>query len=157
MAGLDLAVQIEPRRAGDMRALARVGPWRGVQPVLDRGLHQLVIGGVEAHQIGAAAVAIMGVEFRQMPVRQRAELEILGRADPGAEIGNIVGGPFGALTRHRLDQRPVGGEQIVVGEFDRLVDHLVGDGAVAVGDGGVEHSGPPGAAPLALAMVRQAS
>ena len=132
VSGLDLALHVEARRAGDMGALARVGPGRGMEALLDRRPHQLVIGGVEADKIDPAPVAVVGVEFGRVPVGERAPLEAFGRAEAGPEGAEAVGRPFGALAANRILQPGVGFVEIVIGQFDRLVDHLVGDGAVGV-------------------------
>ena len=118
-----------------MRALARLGPRRGVQPFLDRGLHQRMIGGVEAHEVDPAAVAVVGVEFGRVLVGERAQFEPFGRSGMRAEGAERVRGPVRALAPHRLLQRGVGIVEVVVGEFDRLVDHLMGDGPVRVEPG----------------------
>ena len=130
--GLDLALHVEAGGAGDMGALARVGPGRGMKALLDRRPHQLVIGGVEADKVDAAPVAVVGVEFGRVSVGERAPLEAFGRAEAAAEGAKPVGRPFGALAANRILQGGVGLVEIVVGQFDRLVDHLVGDGAVRV-------------------------
>ena len=74
MSRLDLGLHIEPGRPRDMRALARLAPRRGVQSLSDREPNQLVIGGMKAHEIDAAAVAVVGVELGGMAVGECAEL-----------------------------------------------------------------------------------
>ena len=56
-----------------------------MKPVLDRGFHQRVIGGMEADEIDAAPVAVVGVELGRVPVRERPELQKFGRPGAGAE------------------------------------------------------------------------
>ena len=129
---LDLALHVEARGAGDMRPFARLGPGRGVEALLDRRPHELVIGGVEADEVDPPAVAVVGVEFGRVPVGERAEFERGGRPGPAAEGPEAVRRPFRALAAHGVLQRRVAIVEIDVGEFDRLVDHLVGHGAVGV-------------------------
>ena len=131
VAGLDLRVHVGARGARHMRALARIGPGRRMKPVLDRGLHQRMVGGMEADEIDAPPVAIVGVELGRVLVRERPELQKLGR--PGA-------GPEGFRAHRSAQPAPSRAtasfsaasesKRLVVGEFDRLVEHLVGDGAV---------------------------
>ena len=65
---------------------------------LDREPHQLVIGGMEAHQVDAPAVAVVGIEFRRMAVGERAKLDDFC----GAELLTIgrqrVAGECGAFA-----------------------------------------------------------
>ena len=97
-----------------------------MDPLLDRDSHQLVIGGMEAHEIDAPPVAIVGVEFRRMAVGERAEFEIVGRPGARAEGGEIVERPGRAFARDALLQRRVAVEEVVVGERDGLVEDLMG-------------------------------
>ena len=96
-----------------------------------------MIGRMEAHEIDAPSVAIVGVEFGRVAVGQRAELEKFGRAGARAERLERVRRPSGALALDRLLQRRVGIVEVIVGEFDRLVEDLMGRGAVRV-EGGAE-------------------
>ena len=50
-----------------------------------------------------------------------------------ADRGDPLLGPLGALAPHRLDQRPVGLEDVVVGQRRRLVGDLVGAEGAALG------------------------
>ena len=60
-----------------------------------------MIGGVEADEIDPAAVAVVGVEFGRVLVGERAALETLGRAEPGAEAAEAVRRPARALAPRR--------------------------------------------------------
>ena len=128
MPRLDLGLHVEPRRPRDMRALARLAPRRGVQAVFDRDPHQLVIGGMKAHEIDAPAIAVVGVEIRRIAIGERAELEIVGRAELRAERFEVGARPIGALARNALSKRGVAGEEVVVGEREGLVEDFVGGG-----------------------------
>ncbi len=130
--GLDLRLHVGARGARHMRALAWVGPGRRMKTFLDRDLHQRVIGRMKAHQIDAPSVAIVGVEFGRVPVRQRPLLQIVGRARARPERFEPARRPRGALAPHRLPQRRIGVEEIIVGEFDRLVEHFMRRGAVGI-------------------------
>ena len=59
-----------------MRAFARVAPGRRMEPLLDRSLHQRMVGRMEPHQIDAPPVAVVGVELRRVLVGKHALLEI---------------------------------------------------------------------------------
>ena len=49
-----------------------------------------------------------------------------------AEIGEVICRPLRILTDDRLGERALGGIEIVVGQFVRLVDHLVRDCPVVI-------------------------
>ena len=87
---------------------------------------------MEADEIDSAPVAIVGVELGRVPVRQRPQLQEFGRAGAGAEGSERVARPSPAFALDRLLQRRVGIVEVEVGEFDRLVEDFVGDGAVGV-------------------------
>ena len=89
--------------------------------------HQLVPGGVELDLVDAVAVAVVGAQLRRVLVGLRAPAS-MRRAAAGdrADRGDPLLGPVGALAPHRLDQRPVGLEDVVVDQRRRLVDDLVG-------------------------------
>ena len=130
--GLDLRLNVGPRRARDMGAFARVGPRRGMNPRFDRRLHQRVIAGVKPHQIDAPPVAVVGVEFGRILVGERALLENLRRAGARPEHREAVRSPGRAFALDRLLQRRIRVEQVAIGQLDRLVKNLVGDRAVRV-------------------------
>ena len=108
VAGLDLGLHVGARGARHMRAFARIGPGRRMKPVLDRGLHQRVIGGVEADEIDAPPVSIVGVELGRILIRERPELQEFRRSGAGAECAERIAGPARAFALYRLLQRRVG-------------------------------------------------
>ena len=133
MPGLDLGLHVGARGARDMRALARVGPRRGMNALLDRRLHQRVIGGMKAHQIDAPPVAVVGVELGRVLVGERAKLQSIRPIPPGRRTPRALFAAQAAPSRRTgFLQRRIGIVEIEVGELDRLVEHLVGDGAVRV-------------------------
>ena len=87
---------------------------------------------MEADEVDAPPVSIVGVELGRVLVRQRPELQKFGRPGAGAEGFERIARPARAFARDRLLQRRVGIVEVEVGEFDRLVEDLVGDGAVRV-------------------------
>ena len=87
---------------------------------------------MEADEIDAPPVAIVGVELGRVPVRQRPQLQKFGRPGARAERAERIAGPARAFARNRLLQRRVGIVEVVVDEFDRLVEDLVSDRAVGV-------------------------
>jgi hypothetical protein len=116
----------------DMRAFARIGPRRRMKPILDRGLHQCVIGRMKADKVDAPPVSIVGVELRRVLIRQRPELQKFGRPCAGPKRFKPAKRPCGAFALDRILQRRIGSKEVGVDEFDRLVEDLVGDGAVRV-------------------------
>ena len=121
MPGVDLRVHVGSRGAGDVRAGPGIGPGRRVQAVLDRGLHQRVIGGMERHEVDPVAEAVVGFELRAESIGERAEREVVGRAGELAERGEIVVRPGRAFAPHRLLQRGVLQVQVEVDELARDV------------------------------------
>ncbi len=87
---------------------------------------------MEADEIDAPPVAIVGVELRRVLVRERSQLQKFRRAGAGPEGSERTAGPTRAFALNRLFQRRVGIEEVIIGEFDRLVDDLVGDSAIRV-------------------------
>ena len=132
VAGLDLGVHVGARGARHMRAFARIGPRRRMKPVLDRGFHQRVIGRMEADEIDAPPVSIVGVELGRVLIRERPQLQKFGRSGAGPEGSERLARPARALALDRLLQRRVGIVEVGVDEFDRLVEDLVGDGPIRV-------------------------
>ena len=130
MAGLDLRVHVEARRAGHMRAFARLGPGRGMKPVLDGGFHQGVIGGMEADEIDASPISIVRVELGRALVRQRPQLQKFGRPRASSESSERIAWPSPRL-RAATASFSAGSEtkRLSVDQFDRLVDDLVSDRA----------------------------
>ena len=92
VAGLDFGVHVGARGSRDMRAFARIGPWRRMKPVLDRGLHQRVVGGMEADEIDAPPISIVGVELGRVLIRERSQLQKLGRPGAGPESSERIAG-----------------------------------------------------------------
>ena len=93
--------------------------------MLDRLAQQLVPGGVELDLVDAVAVAIVGAELRRVLVGEGTEALGALAAGIGADRGDALLGPVGALAAHRLDQRPVCLEEVVVDQRRWLVGHLV--------------------------------
>ena len=92
----------------------------------DRAAHQLVPGGMERDLVDPVAEAVVAAQHRRVLVGLLAEPEGRGLAEPGAEPREPGLAPVAALARHRLAQRRVLLEQIVVLERRRLVQDLVG-------------------------------
>ena len=107
MARLDLRMHEEPCGAGDVRARRGVRPGRRMESFFNRGAHQRVIGGVKADLVDPPAVSIMRIELRQIMVGERAEFQMLGRADPRPETLQVVDRPLRAFSRDRFPQRAV--------------------------------------------------
>jgi hypothetical protein len=85
-----------------------------------------------AHEIDAAAVAVVRVEFGRKAIGERAEFQRLGGAEPGAERFELEARPARPFARDPLLQRGVAGKEIGVDEFERLVEDFVRRGAVSL-------------------------
>src|SRR5699024_4872196 len=105
---------------------ARVGPGAGVRAVGDRVAHHPVVGGMELDLVDAVAPAIVGVQYRRAGVGQLRVALIVGRADQGPNLGDLVYRPVRAVPADGLDQGCVGGELVDVHARGGLVEHLVG-------------------------------
>src|SRR3984885_5441582 len=103
-----------------------------MQALLDRGLHQRMIGGMEANEIDAPPVAVVGVELWRVLIGQRPPPQKFSRARVLPERSEPAGRPCGAFALDRLLQPRVGVVEVVVDELDRLVEHLMGNGAIRV-------------------------
>ncbi len=87
--------------------------------------HQLVIGGMELHDVHAVAEAVMGAQLRQMPVRLARQMLHVRAAHQRAGLMQRVARPVGAEHPGGLGQRPVAGISVVAFEGAGLVQHLV--------------------------------
>ena len=77
---------------------------------------------MEADEIDAPPVSIVGVELGRVLVRQRPQLQKFGRPGAGPEGSERIAGPARAFALNRLLQRRVGIVEVDVDEFDRLVE-----------------------------------
>jgi hypothetical protein len=80
---------------------------------------------VELDLVDAVPEAVVGAKARRVVVGRRGEADCLGAARRRADLDGPVGGPLAALAPQRLDQHPVGREDVEVLQRRRLVDHLV--------------------------------
>src|SRR5439155_991102 len=110
-----------------MGARPRHAPRQRVKAVTDRDLHELMPGWMELHLIDAVAEAVVRVQLRRILIGLEAPADRLLGPGQVPEIGDQVLRPRGALSLHRLAQRPVGFEEVVVDERGRLVQGLVVD------------------------------
>ena len=90
--------------ADDVRAGAVVCPRRGMQPVADRDLHQLVVGRVVLDFVDAVAVAVVGAQDRLVAVGELTPALRLRAAGERPEFGYLVEAPLAALADQRLGQ-----------------------------------------------------
>ena len=88
-----------------------------------------------AHPIERGPIAVVGVEFGRVLVRERSHLQIFGGTRTRPERSKRVYRPFRALAPNRLLQRRVRIIEIGIDEFDRLVEHLMRRGAVGIESG----------------------
>ena len=127
-AGLALAPEIGHGGAGDMGAGAGFGPGQAVEAVGADHAHQAVPGGVEGDLVDAVAEAVEGGEFGRVAIRLPRQGAQFGRADSGADRGEMGGGPAGAEGGNRLEKGGIAGEGVVRRRFAGLVENLVRDG-----------------------------
>ena len=78
-----------------------MAPAESVQAVAEAECHQLVPGGVERHLVDAVAEAVVGAQFRRVPVGLVGEVLHLRRAD-------------GAADRVQMRRRPEAAEPFTV-------------------------------------------
>ncbi len=110
---------------GDVGARAVIRPWGRAQPLSDRHGHQLVVAGMEAHLVDAAAVAVVGQQLWGVGVgRPSPLLGVLATGEPSdaLEVGTRPAGP---LALQRPGQRRVGAEDVVVDQGAALVRHIM--------------------------------
>ena len=81
---------------------------------------------MERDLVDAHAVAIEGLELREVPVREVGLLERLDRTGNPAERGQLVPRPASALAIDPLAKRRVVPPQILVSEVRRHVHDFVG-------------------------------
>ena len=75
--GFHLGLQVQQGRPHDVRSRAGIGPGQGVQPVLLRNGHQVVVRGVVFDLVDPVAIAIVGVQPRGIPVGLAAPFDAL--------------------------------------------------------------------------------
>lgn len=128
-AGLRLAVQVGQPGPRHLGAGARVGPGQRGQFVFDGGAHQLVVGGVELHQVDAVAVAVVAMELRLVLVGQEAGRHQRAAGQLAVALQALLG-PAALVATHPLLERQV--EAVEVGTIQRryLVGHFVGFGVL---------------------------
>src|SRR3546814_10876514 len=81
---------------------------------------------MEPDLVAAMAEAVEQLQLRRVLVRQPALLDGLGSAKLRAIGRKPVLGPAGTVDRGGILQRMVGGEEVVILQRRRLVQHLVG-------------------------------
>src|SRR6202042_979767 len=91
-------------RAHHVPARPVVGPRRGVQSVLDRDPHQLVVGRVVFDLVDAVAIAVVGAQDGPVALGQLAPALGLPGAGNGADRGHLVQAPLTAFADQRLDK-----------------------------------------------------
>src|SRR5216683_4395842 len=112
-------------RAAD--SCAAPAPRQSVKAVTDRDLHELMPRRMELHLVDTVAEAVVRAELRRVGVGLEAPADRLLGACQVTEVGDQVLRPRRALSLHRLTQRSVCLEQVVVDERWRLVQVLVVD------------------------------
>jgi hypothetical protein len=126
VARLHLSPNEELCGADRVRAAA---PRRSRETGFRPGPQQRVPRGVKANLIDAVAEPVVRVQFRRMFVRVETECDRLGPSGELAQPVHLVDGGPRRLASHRLGERLVGRENVVVLErrrliFDRVRRHL---------------------------------
>ncbi len=125
MTGLDLGQQHEHRSARDVGSRPQLAPGPCVSTELNRGAHNLVIGGMVGDLVDAMAVAVVGLKPRRVGVGLiRPALEIL-RADQPAGLVQALARPARVVALHALRERQVKLKLVHTNARDALVEHLV--------------------------------
>ena len=96
-----------------------------MQAGFDRTRHHLMIGRMKLDDVAPKALGIEAAQLRRVLVGEPALLGHLGRTPQGPERGQLRFGASRAISRDRIDQRPVGGEQVHVRERRRLVENVM--------------------------------
>ncbi len=109
-------------------------PWPGVITPRRNAPHQRVPRGMELDPVDALAEYVETMQNRGVAIGETRVLEIFGRGQCGAGVAQFGDGCACALTLHRLPQRRVGREQVVLRERGRLVEHGVRGGGMFHGD-----------------------
>ena len=129
-AGFGLAVQVAHGGARHLCASARVGPGHGRQAVFDGRTHQLVIGRVKLHQIGAMAIAVVAFEHRLVFIGEKACGHQLTAGQAAIHIQALLG-PAAAEAFAPLLQWQVNAVQVGAVQRRHLIEHFMGFGVLA--------------------------
>ena len=97
-----------------------------MQLLLDREAEKLVPGGVELDLVDPVAEAVVGAQLRRVLVRRRPKGEDPLRSGQRPDGRDPLLCPVGPLAPHRLPQRLVSLEDVVVDQRRWLVEDLVG-------------------------------
>ena len=92
---------------------SRLAPGQRVQAVRDPERHQLVPRRVELDLVDPVAEAVVGAQPRRVLVRLRPQPDRVRAPADRAELAGSLRGPVAALAPQRLDQHPVGLEDVV--------------------------------------------
>ncbi len=137
-----LIMDIEQRRAHDLRALALGGPGQSVQAVFLGQRHAAVVRRMKAHLVDAVAIAIEGGEFGAVLVGVEADFDQLGAGNGAIGLEPVLT-PVAALPAYGLDQRRIRCEHVVVLERRGLVGDVVRAQMLSRLTRGVGHNGHP--------------
>ena len=109
-----------------MAALFRCGPGEVVDVVVHRQRHQLVVGGMEARLVHAAAVAVERQKFGRVAVGEFARFQDLFRADDAAQRLHARVEPGAGLAQNGFAQGRIDQIEVLAREFGGLVGHFMG-------------------------------
>lgn len=99
----------------------RTFPGKGMEPVADRQLEELMPGGVKLDQVDPVAVAVVRVKLGGVAVGEKAPLVDLGRGETMSKLAQFTDCPVAAVSLERVDQGRFGSRQVVLFERRRLV------------------------------------
>ena len=104
---LTLVPEIAERSTRDMSTGARVCPRERMRATAEDHLHQLVVGGMELHDVDAMAEAVVRAQLRRVAIGlARQRLHLLA-ADERASVREVVSRPIRAEDLDGFSQRLV--------------------------------------------------
>jgi hypothetical protein len=104
-----------------MRIWPGILPWRTGEAGSQSRSHQFVPGGMKANLIDALAESIVGAKLRRVFVCIEAERERFGAARQLAQGDKFVRDVGRGFSQHRLRQRAIGAEDVVIFEGGGLI------------------------------------
>ena len=90
VSGVDVTPDAELGGPDEMCVRTGIGPRRGMQPMADRDVHELVVGGVVGDPVDAVTIPIVRTEYRGMRLGPVAEFDDLGCAGERTERADLV-------------------------------------------------------------------
>ncbi len=128
VAAFHLGVHVVLGGAQHLGTRPRIGPGRGMQAFPRRHVHQLVIGRMVIDLVHPVAVAVVGLELRLVGVGLVAPLDHLRAGGLETVAVQLLDAALAAFAQHRVVERGVAPEGVVILQRRGLVEHLMGVG-----------------------------